>query len=78
MVITVHSMFSLNVDGERGRGNQEGRGGTRGREEEQGITTFQVHSNSRQDLHFNTHKLTALAKDSCKNYLREWKIKLTV
>jgi len=57
---------------------KEGRGGTRGREEEQGITTFQVHSNSRQDLHFNTHKLTALAKDSCKNYLREWKIKLTV
>lgn len=43
--------------------------GRTGREEE-GIITFQVHSDSRQDLHFNIHKLRASAKDNYKNYLR--------
>jgi hypothetical protein len=51
------------------------RGGGR---EEEGIIILQVHGDSRQDLHFNIHKLTASAKDSYKNYLTEQKIKLTV
>jgi hypothetical protein len=68
-------MLHIHKDGERGRVNQEGRG-QRGREgqTEEGITIFQEHSDSRQDLHFNIHTLTAPAKDSYKNYLREQKI----
>jgi hypothetical protein len=69
-------MLHIHKDGERATGNQEGRG-ERGREKE-GVIIFQVHSESGQDVHFNIHKLTAPAKDSYKNYLREHKIKLTV
>ena len=67
-------MLHIHKDGERGRGNQEGGG----REGEEGTIIFQAHSDSRQDLHFDIHKLTAPAKDSYKNYLREQKIKLTL
>jgi len=71
-------MLHIHKDGERGRGNQEGRGerGRKGGREEEGIITLQVHSDSRQDLHFNIHTITAPAKDSYENYLRKQKIKL--
>jgi len=60
-------MLHIHKDGERGRGNQEGRGeredgGWEGGREEEGIIVFQVHSDLRQDLHFNIHKLTAPAR----------------
>jgi len=79
-------MLHIHKDGERGRGSQKGRGergegregGREGGREEEGIITLQVHSDSRQDLHFNTHTITVPAKDSYKNYLRKQKIKLIV